>query len=247
MAGLAPQVATGTAGSRGHLRGPGDATGRAPRPAPGAALDTIERQVRATMARELHDRVAQPLTSLLMDLEAFKRSPGDRRSRRRSIDAFQQQARKALYEIRDLLCDLREQEGRDRGFVMRLRGELEARAMRHPHLDIRLLVSPRWPTVIRARCADHLLHVLLEAFQNARLHGGATSIEIALRPAGGRAEVSVSDDGRGLGGTHQRVRPGLGLLGMQERATLLGGRLILGERPGGGARVRLTFPMEVLG
>jgi signal transduction histidine kinase len=58
--------------------------------------------------------------------------------------------------------------------------------------------------------------------------------------------VTVGDDGRGLGSREERIRPGMGLTGMHERATLLGGRLRLGGRPGGGTRVRLSFPMEVL-
>ena len=246
MAKLA-QVAAGMAGSGDRVRTPSEVTSRAPRTAPGPAVDDIERRLRATVARELHDRVAQPMATLLMDLEEFKRGTDDPRERLRRIDAFQRQAREVLYDIRDVLCDLREQEGRDRGFVMRLRGELEARAMRYPHLDIRLVVSPRWPGVIRARCADHLLQIVLEAFQNARLHGAAARIEIALRTVGGRAEVCVADDGRGLGELQGPVRPGLGLLGMHERATLLGGRMVLGDRPGGGTRVRVTFPREVLG
>jgi signal transduction histidine kinase len=262
MAELAHKVAEGMAGSGGRLRTPSEAS-RAPRQAPGLLLPPplaggggpsgregvgAERSIRAALARELHDRVAQPLTTLLMDLEEFKHSPGDRRRRVQRIGAFQRQAREVLYEIRDVLCDLRDQEGRDRGFVTRLRGELESRAMRHPHLDIRLVVSPQWPGVIRARCSDHLLQIVLEAFHNARLHGGAARIVVALRAgAGGRAEVSVADDGRGLCELEAPLRPGLGLIGMHERATLLGGRLVVGARTGGGTRIRVTFPREVLG
>ena len=125
---------------------------------------------------------------------------------------------------------------------------MEARKLRYPHLDIALAVSAGWPASIQARCADHLLRVVLEAFDNARFHGGATRIEVALRVLpGGLAEVCVSDDGRGLPELPAPLRAGMGLTGMHERAILLGGRLVLGHRPGGGARARVQFDREVMG
>jgi signal transduction histidine kinase len=201
---------------------------------------------RQRLARDLHDRVARPLTLLLLELESFKGEREDPELRRRRVADFQDQVRDALAGMRESLCDLRGQPWLDRGFVMRLRGELETRAARHPDLDIRLAVSPRWPAAISSRTAEHLLQVVLEALHNARLHGLASRVDIALEVAGGTAEVTVGDDGRGFGPPEEPVRPGMGLTGMHERATLLGGRLRLGGRPGGGTRVRLSFPMEVL-
>jgi signal transduction histidine kinase len=201
--------------------------------------------VRAAVARDLHDRVAQPLAALLMVLEDVKQDPGDRRRVIRRIDTVQDQVRTALFGLREVLCDLREQEWLDDGLVGRIRGELETVLYQHPHLRLRLTVSPRWPAAIRSRVGDHLLQIVREAVHNARFHGGATGIDVALRVTGRRAEVVVSDDGRGLEG--RRVRPGMGLLGIHERATLLGGRVVVGERPDGGTRLRVTVPREVLG
>jgi two-component system sensor histidine kinase UhpB len=206
--------------------------------------DDCERRVRAEVARELHDRVAQPLSTLVTELELLKQDGGDRRRMIRRIDGVQDQVRTALFGLREVLCDLREQEWLESGLVTRLRGELEAVVLRQPSLDVRLRVSPRWPVAIRSRVADHLLQVVREAVHNARLHGGATLVEVALGVSGRRAEVLVADDGRGLDGP---LRPGMGLLGIHERATLLGGRLVVGDRPGGGTRLRVSVPREVLG
>src|SRR5438105_3744520 len=162
-------------------------------------LRGAERSVRAEVARELHDRVTEPLTSMLLEMEEFKRAPGDRRARLQRIGRFQGQARQALDGIREVLCELREQDWLDHAFPARLRGELEAWKRRHRHVDVRLEVSPRWPSAIRARNGDHLLHIVLEACGNARAHGGAARIDVALRwPAGGPAELCVDDDGRGV-------------------------------------------------
>jgi two-component system sensor histidine kinase UhpB len=212
---------------------------------PAGVLDDCERRVRAAVARDLHDRVAQPLAGLLMVLEELKRDPGDRRRLLRRIDTVQDQVRTALFGLREVLCELREQEWLDGGLVGRVRGELETLVLHHPHLQLRLVVSPRWPAAVRSRVGDHVLQIVREAVHNARFHGGATGIDVALRVSGRRAEVVVSDDGRGLEG--RRVRPGMGLLGIHERATLLGGRLVVGDRRGGGTRLKVTVPREVLG
>ncbi len=243
MAQLTPQAAIGTMDLPGLVTSlPYGSIGLG---LPRQLVDDCERRVRAEVARDLHDRVAQPLTALLTALEGLKQDPGDRRRLVRRIDAVQDQVRTALFGLREVLCQLREQEWLDHGLVGRLRGELETIAIRHPHLDLRLRVSPRWPTAVRSRVADHLLQVVREAVSNARLHGGAARIEVALGVCGQRAEVVVGDDGRGLDG--QPLRPGMGLLGIHERVTLLGGRLVVAGRPEGGMRVRVSVPREVLG
>jgi signal transduction histidine kinase len=208
-------------------------------------VEECERRIRTAVARDLHDRVAQPLTALLLVLEELKRDPGDRRRMLGRIDAVQDQVRTALFGLREVLCQLREQEWMDDGLLSRIRGELETLVLHHPHLDVRLRVSPRWPALVRARVGDHLLQIVREAAHNARFHGGAGTIEVVLGMTARRAEVIVSDDGRGLDG--RPVRPGMGLTGMHERATLLGGRLEVGGRPGGGTRLKVTVPREVLG
>jgi len=238
-----PQAATGTMDLPGLVAG---------RPQGNIGLDQLqpliaecERRVRTDVARELHDRVAQPLTALLMVLEDLKQDPGDRRRVVRRIDVLQDQVRTALFGLREVLCDLREQEWLDTGLVSRLRGELERTAREHPDLDLRLRVSPRWPATVRSRVGEHVLQIVREAVANARFHGQAGRVDVGLSVSGRRAEIVVGDNGRGLEG--RPLRPGMGLTGMHERATLLGGRLAVCEQPGGGTRVRVSVPREVLG
>jgi signal transduction histidine kinase len=206
-------------------------------------LRDLERAIRAEVARELHDRVAQPLSGLVTELELLKES-GQGRHLLRRVDAAQDQVRTALFGLREVLCGLREQEWMDDGLVTRVRGELEAVVLRHPHLDVRLRVSTRWPRTIRSRVADHLLQVVRESVHNARAHSGATRIAVALGVCGRRAEVVVGDNGRGM---PRPLRPGMGLVGIHERVTILGGRLVVGDRPAGGTRLRVSVPREVLG
>jgi two-component system, NarL family, sensor histidine kinase UhpB len=243
MAQPTPQAAAGTMDLPGLVAGrPQGAMGLG---LPHPSLDECERRVRREVARELHDRVAQPLADLLLSLEDLKRAPDDRRRLLRRLDLVQDQVRTALFGLREVLCGLREQEWLDGGLVSRLRGELERTVIDHPHLELRFRVSERWPAAVRSRVGDHVLQIVREAVHNARAHGGASRIEVSLSVCGRRAEVVVGDDGRGL--RERPARPGMGMLGIHERATLLGGRLVVGDRPGGGTRVRVSVPREVLG
>ena len=159
MAQPIPQAATGTMDLPGLVAGRPQGPVGLGLPPP---LDDCERRVRTEVARELHERVARPLTALLTGLEDLKRDPGDRRRLVRRLDLVQDQVRAALLGLREVLCELREQEWLDGDLVGRLRGDLERTVIDHPHVDVRLRVSPRWPAAVRGR-ADHVRVELEEA------------------------------------------------------------------------------------
>ena len=203
-------------------------------------------RIRSELARELHDRVAQPLTAMLLDMEAFRLDASHPDESERRVREFQRQTRAAIAEIRHVLYGLRGEDVLEERFLSRLRGELESERARRPELDVRLSVSPAWPPLIGRRAAEHLLHLLREALHNARVHGHACRVEVALVTMGdGRLELIVTDDGRGLP-PDALERPGLGLRGMHERAALLGGELEFSRRADGGTRVRLKLAVQAL-
>jgi signal transduction histidine kinase len=77
-----------------------------------------------------------------------------------------------------------------------------------------------------------------EALTNTLKHAGAARAGVVLGYRAGGLWVRVWDDGRGVA----VLVPGQGLVGMQQRAALLGGRLAVGPRPGGGFQVTATLP-----
>ena len=88
---------------------------------------------------------------------------------------------------------------------------------------------------------DHSAYrIVQEALTNALKHAGQAHAEVIVRFGNQWLELTVRDDGHGSsdGGT-----PGYGLVGMRERATLLGGQLDAGPRPTGGFTVHARFPL----
>jgi protein-histidine pros-kinase len=88
-----------------------------------------------------------------------------------------------------------------------------------------------------------VFRVLQEALTNARKHAEARRIRVVLRCRRQELILLVEDDGRGFDATTRR--PGqYGLLGMRERAQLVGGRLEIAGRLGQGARIVLHLPLR---
>ncbi|MDQ6772448.1 MAG: histidine kinase [Candidatus Dormibacteraeota bacterium] len=215
-----------------------------PEPEIEAVAATTEAQVRRLLALELHDQVVQELTSSLIDLEVFKRAPFDAGAVRTQVESVQGSIRRSLDELRRVLCDLREEEGWQTGFVASLR-DLAARSADRCGLQVSVEVSDRWPARIRTNAARHLGRIVQEAVTNARLHGGAESVAIVCQDGEGAVSISVSDDGCGLEPEVPGSR-GLGLLGMRERAALLGASLEVESWRGIGTTVRLEVARSAL-
>jgi signal transduction histidine kinase len=88
--------------------------------------------------------------------------------------------------------------------------------------------------------------IVQEALTNIARHASASSCRIRLRRLGAEVQLIVEDDGVGFDPEAQRsgrVEKGLGLLGMQERVSRLGGSCIVDSAPGSGTRVMVTLPL----
>ena len=200
--------------------------------------------MREHLARELHDRVAQILATMLLDIERFKLEQTGRVSVQRQFDLMQEWTRDALANVRDLVYDLRDDSLLGSDFPTLLRtGLLEPFAER-TGIQVRMVVADDWPTQLPSATAVDLYRIVQEALQNAYRHSGAREIEITLglSPARRRIEVTVTDDGRGFPAFGE-LRPGQGMIGMRERALLMGGDLVTAANASGGTAIRVAIPL----
>ncbi len=198
------------------------------------------------LARELHDRVAQTLTSMLIEMENFKLDQTGNQTVVTEVIGLQESTRDVLNNLRRVLYDLRGHDEAEESFVDAVRAAL-VRFQEKTQMKAILRISPSWPATLRPSVALNLLRIVEEALTNVRMHSGAQSVEVALSPAvDGGIEVEVRDDGRGTETDVGRRAPGLGVMGMRERALILGGRLVVEAAAGGGTSVRATIPKELL-
>jgi signal transduction histidine kinase len=206
---------------------------------------TTSVQIRRMLARELHDRVAQTLTTMLVELENFKLEQTGRQGVLRQLDEIQGSTRSVLTNLREVLYELRGETGVEEGFVEQVRALLALFGERN-NVEVSLSVSPSWPKEVRSQAALNIYRIIEEALTNVRLHSGARLVEVALGQAqGNQLMVEVTDDGRGADAVGES-KPGMGMLGMQERAIILGGRIEIVNAAGGGTTVRAVLPREHL-
>lgn len=215
-------------------------------PLPDLGIAADSQQLHEEVARELHDQVAQNLTALLMQTQVFMR---EQRGRQDVVDQFsfvQTSVREVLNNVRQMLSDLRGKPGLADDLIQALKEGLIPTWHSRTGLNVNLWVSRSWPVALPPETCIHIYRIIQEALTNARKHGAANNVFIALKASNERFVVSIRDDGRGIPCDDPERSIGMGILGMRERAALLGGTLTLRSRPAGGTAVSLSIPKEVL-
>lgn len=205
-------------------------------------LNEAQEDERRRIARELHDELGQSLTAIKLRMEARGRLQGvspeeaDSTSVKMIEDAIEQVRRIALTLRPSLLDDL--------GLMPALRW-LADQAAEHRGLQVHLRAEPAHERLV-PEVETTCFRVAQEALTNVARHAQASRVVIDLQQDGGWLRMSVQDDGVGFDAEAARRNAlrggGLGLLGMQGRAMLVGGRLDIESAPGQGTLVRARLP-----
>jgi signal transduction histidine kinase len=208
---------------------------------------TAQEDERKRVARELHDEFAQTLTALAMELEAAaRRIPPELPAARDAVMRTHQRAIQSIEEVRRLILDLRPVVLDDHGLVPALRWYAE-RCLAPLGIAARV-AAPGWRRRLDPRTEVVIFRIVQEALNNIARHSGATEAEVRLELGDDRLDVTVTDNGRGFAPHARTGAPagarGLGLLGMRERASLLGGEFAVESALGRGTRVRVRVPLR---
>lgn len=182
---------------------------------------------RGRIARELHDEAGQILTAVKIELDLDGRK-----------EASEMVAR-ALDQVRNLSNLLRPTVLDDLGLAPALRGLVDDFG-RRTRLGVELSGEEGLPG-FAPELQVVIYRVVQEGLTNVARHAGASRAWVALEAHAGEVRVRVQDDGRGVAGA---LVPHLGLLGMRERVTALGGSLTVTNRPGEGLCVEAVLPAK---
>ena len=200
-------------------------------------LDAQETERRA-ISRELHDQVGQTLNALLVDAAnlAKRIQPGDAASLR-YLDNIRTFADSSVNSIRDIALLLRPSMLDDLGLIPAL--EWQAREVsRRTGIKVGV-VADNVPDSLPDDVRTCVYRVVQEALHNVSRHSGAKTAVVTVRAEGESLFLSVADDGHGF--APERTR-GLGLLGIEERIRLLGGRFEVQSAPGKGTTLLSMLP-----
>ncbi|RJG08905.1 HAMP domain-containing protein [Pseudomonas cavernicola] len=200
---------------------------------------------RTTIARELHDSLAQALSYMKLQVSRLQTLIRRGESGERLIlvsDELRDGLNNAYRQLRELLTTFRlqiQEGGLDKALDDTAR-EFAERGGMCVLLDCEPLAF-----VLSATEQIHILQIVREALSNCARHAQASQSWVYLRQSGEEVELLIDDDGRGIEqGFDTRQHHGLNI--MQERARSLGGQLAIGPRPPHGTRVHLHFCPDFL-
>lgn len=215
-------------------------------------LQSAREEEAARIARELHDEMAQALTALKIDLSRQGACcPDDRRN-----DPCSHVLRQAVTEttgriaamvdlVRRISSELRPSVLDKLGLTAALQwqaGEIEART----ELAVQVEADDDNP-ILDARVSLALFRIAQEALVNVVRHAQADLVEISLVTRGKEISLTVRDNGKGIAAEEVDSTESLGIIGMRERAMLVGGRVSMHGYPRQGTTVTVVVPASIRG
>jgi signal transduction histidine kinase len=203
-----------------------------------ARLVDAQEQERRAISRELHDEVGQSLSALLMELGNVGAVAPGGAELRSHLESIRKLAEGSVNVVRNMSLLLRPSMLDDLGLVPALQWqarEISKRTGMAVTVDAET-VADDLPEDLKT-C---IYRVVQEALNNCARHAGAHSVRIQVIEESSAIHLSVVDDGQGFDSAHVR---GLGLMGMEERVTHLGGSFVVQSEPSHGTRLRIEIPL----
>ena len=187
---------------------------------------------RTRIAREIHDTLAQGLTAIALNIEgAMNRLDSRPDQARERLERALAMARQNLEEARQSVLDLRTTPlaGKPLGEAL---ASLARGFTSETGITVRVEADPGVKLPLRTEA--ELFRIAQEALTNVRKHAHAREVQVSLHRRGSNVVLSVRDDGHGF--EPRQATDGHGLVGMRERAKLLGGRLTVSSVSSAGSR-----------
>lgn len=211
-----------------------------------ARLQAAREEERTRLAREIHDVLAQDLTRLKIDLVWLQRrlaKPGQGTARRglvARVAEMSQMADTVLHCVQRIATGLRPAVLDSLGLCAAV--EWQARDF-WDHSGIKCHASvPKDELAVGCDAATAVFRILQESLTNVQRHARATRVEVSLRLEAGQLLLRVEDNGRGIRARQLSDPMSIGLVGMRERALLLGGQLEIRSHPDMGTVIEMQVP-----
>ena len=208
-----------------------------------AALQAAREEEQTRIARELHDELGQALTALKMDVAAIvsELSPEQAAAINRTTDMARllqntvAAVRRIATQLRPLMLD-------DLGLIPTI-GWLANDFSKRFGIAVDVTV-PEPDIDVDAKLATVFFRVLQESLTNVARHSGANRVQIVLERSDVDMRLRVCDNGTGFDASAAQGTKTFGLLGMRERAGMIGGSLTIDSQPGGGTSIEMLIPLQ---
>jgi len=211
-----------------------------------AHIQAVREEERTSMAREIHDELGQALTGLKMDLSWLeKRLPKGLEKQTEKVKSMFRLIDDTIQSVRKISSELRPQVLDDVGLTGTLRWqarEFQARTGIRCKVDL-----PEEEFGIDQNRSTAVFRIFQEVMTNVARHAKATKVDIKLRRDADHLILNIADNGRGIAQADLRSQKSLGLVGIRERALILGGQVEIEGIDGKGTSVTLSIPFRLQG
>ncbi|MBN3753108.1 response regulator [Paraburkholderia sp. Tr-20389] len=206
-----------------------------------AYMEGIREEERKRIAMEIHDELGQLLTALKMDVSLLKMRLGQDPEATKKADDMRELVEGTIWMVRNVASHLRPA-ALNFGIVSALEWLVDEFNRRNA-IPSELRIEGGEPALSDAH-ATAVFRIVQASLTNVARHANATRVDVSLVSKADRLELRVRDDGRGFDREMARREYSYGLLGMYERARLIGATLSIDSRPGAGTTVSIHIPLD---
>lgn len=210
-------------------------------------LVTVREEEAKRIAREIHDEMGQALTALKLEAKSIENQlrQNERLSNYETVyerlDAMSLRIDSSVEMTRRICAELRPGVFDQLGLVAAL--EWQAREFESLTGIFCNLSLPEEMPELNDQHATTIFRIFQEVLTNIARHAEASEVHVQLEQTANQVILTVKDNGRGISEDEAQRAPGLGLLGMRERAVAAGGDLRIQGKPGSGTTVILRLPV----
>jgi signal transduction histidine kinase len=204
-----------------------------------ASIVAAQENERRSISRELHDQVGQALTGVLVELANLSNliRAGDYSALSDKTAEIKREVESSIGVVRNMALLLRPSMLDDLGLVPALQWQAREVSKRS---GIWVKVSAAGVDELPEEHKTCIYRVVQEALHNAVQHAAARNITVTVTQENSHLRLAIEDDGKGF---QTQITKGMGILGMEERVSHLGGEFTLESEPGHGTTVHVDLPL----
>lgn len=208
-----------------------------------AVQESVQEEERKRIARELHDELSQKLTVLkLQTTLALSGLTAEDTALSRQLQDMNSLLSDTMHSVGQIAGNLRPVVLDELGLVVALRDLVEQFSER-TKIGCEFIVDPP-DLCIETKLATPLYRMVQESLTNVARHAEATEVVVSLQRDDGSGSITlnITDNGKGVSKEDQPTRGSFGLMGMRERAAILGGEFRVHSQPGAGTLIEIVIP-----
>jgi signal transduction histidine kinase len=210
-------------------------------------LINAQEAARASLAQDLHDDICQRLAMVTTTIDRLRTSSREieDNATQHAFTDLKRDTRKAFEAVKQLSHDLHPATLRVLGLAPALKNHCTEMAMRHD-VEVTFTAESDWPHV-PSDVAICFFRVAQESLRNGVVHGAARRLAVSLARVGNDIQMTVDDDGCGFNPDTVSVDgSGVGVVGMEERARVIGGKLHISTGVQHGTTIRIRVPQRAV-